>query len=165
MFMEETCIVKQILSMHNRQNKEEMVVPFAELCHVDDQKFEVTSMIPVEFREGFLYFALTILQILELMKKIYRGATARRTIGLYLVRTRKCACHFISMNEFGSMLLKFEAGKDTPYCWMKRRSIAISMTGGMTVPLKMLRDRNAALIEYHKLEDDVAAVNNLNGRH
>ncbi|PIA45269.1 hypothetical protein AQUCO_01700660v1 [Aquilegia coerulea] len=71
MSMEETCIVKKILSMQIKQNREEMVVPFAEMCYIDVQKFEVTCMIPVELREGFLHFALSTLQILELMEKAF----------------------------------------------------------------------------------------------
>ncbi|PIA42353.1 hypothetical protein AQUCO_02000066v1 [Aquilegia coerulea] len=62
MSIEETRIVKQILNMQIKHRKEEMADAFAELCYIDVQNFEVTGLIPIELREGILYFPLSVLQ-------------------------------------------------------------------------------------------------------
>ncbi|KAF5205154.1 hypothetical protein FRX31_005257 [Thalictrum thalictroides] len=51
MYMDETRIVKQILNMQIKQNKEKMTVAFAKLCYINVQDFEVTGLIPIELRE------------------------------------------------------------------------------------------------------------------
>ncbi|KAF5178651.1 hypothetical protein FRX31_031763, partial [Thalictrum thalictroides] len=51
MYMEETRIMKLILNMQIKQNKEKMAVAFAEFCYIDVQDFEVTGLIPIELRE------------------------------------------------------------------------------------------------------------------
>ncbi|KAF5196142.1 hypothetical protein FRX31_014271 [Thalictrum thalictroides] len=50
--MEETRIVKQILNMQFKQNKEKMAVAFTELSYIDVQDFEVTGLIPIELCEA-----------------------------------------------------------------------------------------------------------------